>query len=138
LKSNEGPQYEVSLKIQDSLVLSLRSIFKTIYENVTSVPFIDVALSLNLLDHWVSDNTMAEGFITDEQLEHNEKKLIKLMTKIQENVIVTNPKLYLGGAPNQLALRALMTQFDNYDQGSREFWEKCFVLLDNIMKASTG
>jgi len=77
---------------------------------------------------------MAEGFITDEQLEHNEKKLIKLMTKIQENVIVTNPKLYLGGAPNQTVLRALMTQFDSYGQGSREFWEKCFVLLDNIMK----
>ena len=134
MKSNEGPQYEVSLKIQDSLVLSLRSIFKTIYENVSSVPFIDVALSLKLLDHWVSDNTMAEGFITDEQLEHNEKKLIKLMTKIQENVIVTNPKLYLGGAPNQYVLRALMTQFDSYGQGSREFWEKCFVLLDNIMK----
>lgn len=51
---------------------------------------------------------MAEGFITDEQLEINEKKLNKLMTKIQEFVIVTNPKLYLGGAPNQLALISLM------------------------------
>jgi hypothetical protein len=37
-----------------------------------------------------------------------------------------------------MALKAVMFEFHDNAHGSREFWEKCFVLLDNIMKQSTG
>lgn len=50
--------------IQDSLTLLIRSIFKTIYENVSSVPFTDIALSMKHLENWICDNTMEEGLTT--------------------------------------------------------------------------
>jgi hypothetical protein len=128
------PDFKVALAIRESLVLLVRTIMQVIYENVHRVPFIDVAFALSFIDNWVTDNILPEGKITEEQIRTNLKKVKKLLLKIQEMIVVTNPRLFTGGAPNQLALMAVMVSFHAHQVGSQEFWDKCFLLLDNVLK----
>lgn len=46
---------------------------------------------------------------------------------------MTNPKLFTGGHPNQESLMSLITQFHHYKVGSKDFWDKCFLLLENLI-----
>ena len=100
---------------------------------MSSVPFTDLAFSIQFVEQWLAENLTTEDEMNEEQFEKNKKKMLRLFKKIQEHVIVTNPQLYYGGAPNQLSLIALMSQFHDYQIGSREFWQKCVSLLENLI-----
>ena len=128
------PDFKIALAIREPLVLLLRKIMQVIYENVHRVPFIDIAFAMSFIDNWVEDTVNSEGLLTEKVLDINLKKVQKLLLKIQQMVIVTNPNLFVGGAPNQLALISIMNNFHDHEVGSSEFWDKCFTMLDNILK----
>jgi hypothetical protein len=128
------PDFKIALVIRESLVLLLRTMMQVVYENVNRIPFIDIAFAISFIDNWVTDTISTEGFITEELIGKNLKKVNKLLLKIQELVVLTNPRLYTGGPPTQLAIIAVMTSFHDHQVGSQEFWDKCFVLLSNILK----
>ena len=58
---------------------------------------------------------------------------MKFFERVQELIVVTNPKLYFQGAPSQLALLSVMAQFHDFGVGTKEFWSKCVQLLENII-----
>ena len=54
------------MQIQDGLVVILRSVFQSIYENISQTPFTDIAFAMSVLENWLEDNTQQEGLLTEE------------------------------------------------------------------------
>lgn len=48
------------MKVNNSIILILRAIYQSMYENLYKVPFTDIAFALNYSDDWIYDNTEDE------------------------------------------------------------------------------
>lgn len=68
VKSIEHEEIQKCISINNSIILILRAVYQSIYENLHAVPFVDIAFALNYSQQWVYDNTELEEVQTPELL----------------------------------------------------------------------
>ena len=90
-------------------------LIKFIFERMRNVPIIDLAVSFQYLPLLGSD-----------------KKILRFLTKVEEMIELTNPKLLKHVEVN--AFISIMLIFRESKIGSQEFKDKCALVLQNCLE----
>lgn len=58
--------FDLPYRLQENLILLLRELIKVIYDKIESVPFNDLAFSMEFMIEWLEDRVEKEGVHTQE------------------------------------------------------------------------